>query len=114
MTYERIVSKLLEYNEKINEGKELSVIEYLKRIDMNASYMKEYENQRHLRRAFFEEFKIHSFNYVLLLFESVMRILTTNVKEGAEDDEEPKKGKKKKDEKLHYYSKNYRKFLENR
>jgi len=33
--------------------------------------------QRHIKRAFFEEFKIHSLNYVLLLFESVMRIITT-------------------------------------
>ena len=33
VTYEKIVGKLLEYNEKINEGKELSVVEDLKRID---------------------------------------------------------------------------------
>lgn len=33
VTYERIVSKLIEYNDKINDGKELSVVEYLKRID---------------------------------------------------------------------------------
>lgn len=82
VTYERIVGKLIEYNEKINEGKELSAIEYLKRIDMNSIFMKDYENQRHLRRAFYEEFKIHSFNYILLLFESVMRILTTVNKDG--------------------------------
>jgi hypothetical protein len=115
------VSKLLEYNEKINEGKELSVVEYLKRIDMNSYFMKEYENQRHLRRAFYEEFKIHSFNYVLLLFESVMRILTTVNKDGDNEEEEKNTTsataggkKKKKDEKMHYYSKNYKRFLENR
>ena len=39
-----------------------------------------------MRRAFFEEFKIHSLNYVLLLFESIIRILTTMHKEeGMED-----------------------------
>ena len=44
ITYEKIVSKLIEYNEKINEGKELSVVEYLKRIDQNSPFMKEYDN----------------------------------------------------------------------
>jgi hypothetical protein len=44
ITYEKIVSKLLEYNEKINDGKELSVVEYMKRIDPNSPFMKEYEN----------------------------------------------------------------------
>ena len=75
--FDRIVHKLLEFNEKINSGREISVVEYLKRIDMNSDFMKQYVNQRHLKRAFFEEFKIHSFNYILLLFESVTRILTT-------------------------------------
>ena len=42
-TYEKIVSKLIEYNEKINEGKELSIVEYLKRIDPSSPFMKEYE-----------------------------------------------------------------------
>lgn len=80
----------------------------MKRIDMNSPFMKEYENQRHLRRAFFEEFKIHSFNYVLLLFESVMRISTTNAKEEGMQEEEEKKHKKSgKEEMHHYYSKNY-------
>lgn len=34
--YEKIVNKLLEFNEKINGGKEISVVEFLKRIDMNS------------------------------------------------------------------------------
>jgi len=34
---------LIEYNEKINEGKELSIVEYLKRIDPASPFMKEYE-----------------------------------------------------------------------
>jgi len=115
VTFERIVNKLLEYNDKINDGKEISVVEYLKKIDQNSQFMKEYENQRHLRRSFYEEFKIHSFNYLLLLFESVMRILTTNMKEDEDfDEEEHGKKKKNKGDKLHYYSKNYKRFLENR
>lgn len=76
-TYEKIIAKLLEYNEKMNEGKEISVVEYLKRLDLTSDFAKQFEMQRHIRRAFYEEFKIHSLNYVLLLFESVMRILTT-------------------------------------
>jgi len=108
ITYEKIVSKLLEYNEKINEGKELSVVEYMKRIDPASPFMKEYDNQRNLRRGFYEEYKIHCFNYVLLLFESVMRILTTIQKDDEFDkDDAGQKG-------LHLYSKNYRRFLENR
>jgi hypothetical protein len=107
-TYEKIVSKLIEYNEKVNEGKELSIVEYLKRIDPNCAYMKEYETQRHIRRGFYEEYKIHCFNYVLLLFESVMRILTTAHKE-----EEPQQAEDGKNG-MHLYSKNYKRFLENR
>jgi hypothetical protein len=75
--YEKIIAKLLEYNEKVNEGKEISVVDYLKRIDMDSEFAHTFEIQRHMRRAFGEEFKIHSLNYVLLLFESCMRILTT-------------------------------------
>jgi hypothetical protein len=64
-----------------------------------------------VRRAFFEEFKIHSLNYVLLLFESVMRIMTTvNYQNGDVDD----LTNDKRHEKMAYYSKNYRKFIENR
>lgn len=66
--------------------------------------------QRHMKRAFYEEFKIHSLNYVLLLFESVMRMLTTIQKQmddvGASDE--------KRGDKMQYYSKNYRRFIENR
>ena len=79
--------------------------------------MKEYSSQRHLRRSFYEEFKIHSFNFVLLLFESIMRILTTMNKDGGEEgefDDEGEEEKKGKKEKINYYSKNYKKFLENR
>ena len=117
--FDRIVSKLIEYNEKINGGKEISIVEYLKRIDPESEFMHRYENQRNLRRAFFEEFKIHCFNYVLLLFESVIRILTTVNKDIEENDEGGlRKGKTKKqgrtEEKQHFYSKNYRRFLEHR
>lgn len=109
ITYEKIVGKLIEYNEKVNEGRELSIVEYLKRIDPYSAFMKDYDNQRNLRRGFYEEYKIHCFNYVLLLFESVMRILTTAHKD--EDQEDPDaKGTKG----LHLYSKNYKRFLENR
>lgn len=44
MNFEKIVNKLIEYNEKINDGKELSVVEYLKRIDSNSIFMKDPEN----------------------------------------------------------------------
>jgi len=85
------------------------VVEYLKKIDMDSSFAKTFEIQRHIKRAFFEEFKIHSLNYVLLLFESVMRILTTINKDVGDDE-----GAQKRNEKMQYYSKNYRRFVENR
>ena len=84
-------------------------MEYLKRIDMDSSFAKTYEMQRHIKRSFYEEFKIHSLNYVLLLFESVMRILTTVNRDGGDED-----GGGKRAEKMQYYSKNYRRFIENR
>ena len=37
------MAKLVEYNDKMNDGKELSIVEYLKRIDPNSPFMKEYE-----------------------------------------------------------------------
>jgi hypothetical protein len=111
--YEKIISKLLEYNEKVNEGREISVVEFLKRIEPSSDFMKQYETQRHMRRAFMEEFKIHSYNYILLLLESVMRILTTSIKDHFDDDEDAKNPKKKKD-KINFMSKNYKRFLENR
>ena len=61
--------------------------------------MQKFENQRNLRRAFFEEFKIHCFNYILLLFESVIRLLTTLNKddnEGEDANIEQRQGKRKK------------------
>ena len=88
--YEKIIAKLLEYNEKVNEGKEISVVEYLKKIDMDSDFAKTYEMQRHIRRAFNEEFKIHSLNYVLLLFESIMRILTTTLRDGVQTSDDPR------------------------
>lgn len=97
--FEKIVHKLLEYNEKINSGKEISVVEYIKRIDQKSLFIQKFANQKHLRRAFFEEFKIHCFNYILLLFESVIRMLTTlnmDENEGEDADVEKKTGKKKK------------------
>ena len=59
--------------------------------------MNQFKNQRHLRRAFFTEFKIHCFNYKLLLFESVIRILTTLNKEVDEEGNEEgvNKGRRK-------------------
>lgn len=42
--FDRIVAKLIDYNEKINGGKEISVVEYLKRLDPNGDFMHRYEN----------------------------------------------------------------------
>ena len=129
--FEKLIQKLVEYNEKVNEGKEITIVDYLRRIDANSKFMKEYETQRVMKKSFQEEFKIHCYNYILLLFESIMRILTTLKKEKDEDssssDEEEKKedaGDKgdKKDKKKkkggkdvkEIFSKNYKRFLENR
>ena len=78
---------------------------------MDSAFAHTYEIQRHIKRAFYEEFKIHSLNYVLLLFESVMRIMTTVNRD--KDEEEGGPGLKR-NEKMQYYSKNYRRFIENR
>ena len=43
ITYEKIVAKLVEYNEKMNDGKELSIVEYLKRIEPTSPFMKDFE-----------------------------------------------------------------------
>lgn len=108
--FEKIIAKILHYNERINQGKEIQVIGYLQRIDMESPFMKKYESQRLLRRSYFEEYKIHCFNFILLLFESCVRILTTmqiqnNV--GSEDGGSANVQDQ-------YYSKNYRRFLEHR
>ena len=79
---------------------------------MKNDFMKQYVNQRHLRRAFFEEYKIHSFNFILLLFESCIRIQTTLAAQRA-DQTEGEDGIKN-EAAAHYYSKNYRRFLEHR
>merc|ERR1719189_293703 len=100
--FEKLIQKLLEFNERINSGKEISVVDYLKRIDQKKPtdpFLLKFANQRHLRRAFFEEFKIHGFNYILLLFESVIRLLTTLNKddnEGEDANIEQRQGKRKK------------------
>ena len=117
--FEKIIGKLLEYNERINNGKEISLVEYLKELDPKSEFIKSFSNQKHLRRAFFEEFKIHCLNYILLLFESVIRMLTTlNKDKEDDDDDDARKGKKRKgdrtEDQSHYYSKNYRRFLESR
>ena len=117
--FEKIVSKLLEYNEKINTGKEISVVEYIKKIDAKSAFLKKFQNQKHMRRSYFEEFKIHSFNYILLLFESVIRLLTTINKEDDGNDADGANGRtggrrKGGEDQTHYYSKNYRRFLESR
>ena len=42
--FEKIVHKLLEFNEKMNNGKEISVVEYLKRIDQKSPFMQQFAN----------------------------------------------------------------------
>jgi len=136
--FEKLIQKLVEYNEKVNEGKEITIVDYLRRIDSNSNFMREYETQKVMKTSFMEEFKIHCYNYILLLFESIMRILTTLKKEKEEDDsssdeeeekkefdpskdsadpKDPKgkkKGKKGKKDVKEIFSKNYKRFLENR
>jgi len=67
---------LLMLNKEMNGGKQILACDFLKQIDPLSDFMRQYENQRHMRRAFEAEYRISSFNYVLLLFESVNRILT--------------------------------------
>ena len=97
------------------------MVEFLKRLSGDTDFMQKFKNQKHLRRAFFTEFKIHCFNYKLLLFESVIRMLTTLNKEMEDEDGndiEGRKGRRQKgnktEEQTHYFSKNYKRFLESR
>ena len=75
--FAKIIGKVMDNNEKINNGKETSVIEYMKRIDMKAKVLKSYENQKAMRTSFYEEFKIEGFKFITLLFESMIRFLAT-------------------------------------
>ena len=68
---------LLDLNGRLTGGKEISTVEMLKKIDPVGPFIKKYENQKFLRRSFESEFRIHCFNYKLLLFESITRILQT-------------------------------------
>ena len=76
------------------------MVEYLKRLDKTKdksyAFINKFVNQRHLRRAYFEEFKIHSFNYILLLFESVIRLLSTLGKDDNEPEDSNLERKRKK------------------
>ena len=67
----------MDNNEKIHNGKETSVIEYMKRIDTKAKVLKSCENQKAMRTCFYEEFKIEGFKFITLLFESMIRLLAT-------------------------------------
>ena len=77
-------------------------------MNWDGRLVREYGTQRFLRRAFFEEFKIHSFNYMLMLFESVIRVATTL------EARAPAKSRNELSGAEHYYSKNYKRFLESK
>jgi hypothetical protein len=38
--FEKIVAKLLQMNEKINQGREIQIVSLLKRLDMESDFMK--------------------------------------------------------------------------
>ena len=81
----------------------------MKRINPNKPFLRSYENQKNIRTSFYEEFKICGFNLILMLFESVTRVLTT-VEENQSSKGDPKglKGAST------YNNKNYKRFLESR
>ena len=83
--HDKLIAKLLEYNQKLNGGKEIRVVDFLKKINANSPFLHKFENQKHMRRAFFEEYKVHSFNYTLLLFDSIIRLLNTTCKQEFSD-----------------------------
>ena len=39
---EKLVSKLVEYNEKANAGKEINVVDYFKKLDPKGTFMKSF------------------------------------------------------------------------
>ena len=64
-------------------------MEYVRKINPKKSFLKKYQNQKNLRHIFYEEFKITGFNYIILLFENVIRVVTT-VEENKPDLEKDK------------------------
>jgi hypothetical protein len=48
------------------------------------AFTKTYEAQRNMRQSFFEEYKIHSLNYILSLFELINRIVNTKTKKDSQ------------------------------
>ena len=77
-------------------------------MDPDNDFLKNYEMQKHLKRCFLEQFKNQSLDLVLLLFESVMRIISTT---GMTDEDYIRKGEYENDD-MDYFSKNYRKYME--
>ena len=78
--YDKLIKKLLEYNQDINDGMEISYVNYIKKcqaLDPDSDFFKTCEMQKHLKRCYLEQFKNQSLDLVLLLFESVMRIIST-------------------------------------
>ena len=129
-----MAQRLLLYNSQMNGNKQISIMDYLSQIDPLSSFNKQYETQRHLRRSFQEEYKIHSFNYLILCFESCQRILTTlnrgemvddfwekkaeeerqrREEEGVEEGEgdEDEEYEEDFEPKIHYLSKNAKRFM---
>ena len=84
---------------------------------MQGSFLNKFANQRLLRRAFFEEFKISSTDYILLLFESVIRLLAVTNQDsnsGLDAKVDGRRFRPQKDPNSNYNKKNYRRFLDDR
>ena len=66
-----------------------------------------------MRTSFFEEFKICSWNFVICLFESVLRLLTT-LEEHNEFVNDKSSSKKSLEARAGHFSKDYKRFLESK
>ena len=66
-----------------------------------------------MRTSFYEEFKISSWNFVICLFESVLRIMTT-IDEHNEFINDKSQSKKSLETRAGHFSKDYRRFLESK
>jgi len=73
-THSKLVAKLLEINKLINNGAEISGCKYIGRIDPDSEFFKAPDMQSFVKRSNYEEFKIFSLNYLILLFNSVPKL----------------------------------------
>lgn len=84
-------------------------MQYIKWLDPDSDFYKSFEIQRHIKRSFFEEFKINSFNYIMLLFGTFQKLHFAMTFKDIVNKEEPSQN-----DILDIMGQNYKRFLGSR